>query len=91
MYKNIEDIMVTGNSIVALEERMEKILKVCLRKNLKLHPDKLQIGRRVTFDGVTIEACKTEGDNQRRVYMSPSEEKLQTFLDLKTPQSKVEV
>ena len=79
MYKNIDDIMVTGNSIVALEERMEKILKVCLRKNLKLHPDKLQIGRRVTFGGVTIEACKTEGDNQRRIYMSPSEEKLQTF------------
>ena len=48
---------------------MEKILKVCLRKNLKLHPDKLQIGGRVTFGGVTIEACKTEGDNQRRVYI----------------------
>ena len=81
----------TGNNIVALEERMEKILKVCLRKNMKLHPDKLQIGRRVTFGGVTIEACKTDGDNQRRVYMSPSEEKLQTFLELKTPQTKVEV
>ena len=56
---------------------------------MKLHPDKLQIGRRVTFGGVIIEASKTEGDNRRRVYMSPSEDKLQTFLDLKTPQSKV--
>ena len=71
VYKNIDDIMVTGNNIGALEERMEKILKVCLKKNLKLHPDKLQMGRRVTFGGVTIEACKTEGDNQRRIYMSP--------------------
>ena len=74
-----------------LQHRMEKMLEVCLKKNMKLHPDKLQIGRRVTFDGVTIEACKSDGDTQKRVYMSPSEEKLQTFLDLKTPQSKVEV
>ena len=72
-----------------LEQRMEKMLEVCLKKNMKLHPDKLQIGRRVTFGGVTIEACKAEGDAERRVYMSPSEEKLQAFLDLKTPEFKV--
>ena len=70
---------------------MEKMLQVCFKKNMKLHPDKLQIVRRVTFGGVTIEACKSEGDAQRRVYMSPSEEKLQAFLDLKSPESKVEV
>ena len=74
-----------------LEQRMEKMLEVCLKKNMKLHPDKLQIGRRVTFGGVTIEACKAEGDAERRVYMSPNEEKLQALLDLKTPESKVEV
>ena len=55
------------------------------------YPDKVQIGRRVDFGGVTIEACKTKGDDERRVYMSPSEEKLQAFLDLKIPESKVEV
>ena len=52
---------------------------------------KVPIGRRVDVGGVTIEACKTKGDDERRVYMSPSEEKLQAFLDLKTPESKVEV
>ena len=91
MYKNIDDVLITGNNIIILEERLERMLKVCVRKNMKLHPDKLQIGRRVTFGGVTIEASKTKGDEQRRVYMSPSEDKLQTFLDLKTPKSKVEV
>ena len=40
---------------------------------------------------MTIEARKTKGDDERGVYMSPSEEKLQAFLDLKTPESKVEV
>ena len=66
-------------------------MQVCLKKNMKLYPDKLRIGRRVTFGGVTIEACKAKGDDKKRVYMSPSDEKLQAFLDLKTPESKVEV
>ena len=74
-----------------LEERLEKMLKVCERKNMKLHPEKLQLGRRVTFGGVTIEASQTVGDDRKRVYLSPSEDKLQTFLDLETPKSKVEV
>ena len=51
----------------------------------------VEIGRRVDFGGVTIEACKTRGYNQSRVYLSPSEEKLQAFLDLKAPESKVDV
>ena len=83
-YKNIDDVLVSANNMGMLEERMEKMLKVSLRKNMTLHPDKLQIGRKVTFGGLTIEACKAEGDTQRRVYMSPSEEKLQTFIDLKS-------
>ena len=71
-----------------LEQRMEKMPQVCLKKNMKLNPDKVQLGRRVEFGGVSIEACKTRGDDQKRVYLSPREEKLQTFLDLKTPESK---
>ena len=81
--------MVSASNMKLQEQRMEKILEVCPKKNMKLHPEKMQIGRRVTFGGVTIEACKSDGDAQRRVFMSPSEEKLHDFLDLQTPQSKV--
>ena len=70
---------------------MEKMLKVCQRKNMKLHPDKKQMGRRVEFGGVSVEASRARGDDQKRVYLSPSEQKLADFLDLKTPESKVEV
>ena len=70
---------------------MEKMLKVCQRKNMKLHPDKIQMGRRVEFGGVSVEASRARGDDQKRVYLSPSEQKLADFLDLKTPESKVEV
>ena len=91
IYKNIDDVLVSASSLQMLEQRMEKMLKVCLRKNMKLHPDKIQLGRRVEFGGVSVEACRAKGDDQRRVYLSPSEEKLAAFLDLKTPESKVEV
>ena len=89
-YKNIDHVLVSASDLGVLE-KMEKMLQMCLKKNMRLHPDKLQIGTHVTFGGVTIEACKTKGDDERRVCMSPSEEKLQALLDLKTPESKVEV
>ena len=49
---------------------------------MKLHPDKIQIGRKVEFGGVSVEACRAKGDDQKRVYLSPSEEKLAAFLDI---------
>ena len=62
-------------------------------KKMKLNPDKLQLGRKVTFGGIDIEACRGVGDTdtRRTVYLSPSEEKLKAFLDVQTPQSKTEV
>ena len=74
-----------------LEKRMKKMLNVCKKKNVKLNPDKLQLGRKVTFGGIDIETCKGVGDTRRTVYLSTSEEKLQAFFDLQTPQSKTEV
>ena len=72
VYKNIDDVLVSASSIIMLEQRMEKMLQVCLKKNMKLNPDKVQLGRRVEFGGVSIEACKTRGDAQKRGYLSLS-------------------
>ena len=58
---------------------------------MKLCPDKLQLGRKVTYCGVESEACKQVGDKRTTIYISPSEEKLQAFPDMKTPQLKTEV
>ena len=71
-YKNIDDVLVSANNMGMLEERMEKMLKVSLRKNMKLHPDKLQIGRKLTFGGVTIEAWIAEGDTPSILMLDPS-------------------
>ena len=34
-YKNIDDVLVCANNIGMLEQRMEKMLEVCLKKNMK--------------------------------------------------------
>ena len=70
---------------------MEDVLKVCKKKNMKLSPSKFQCARQFTFGGVTIEALKQKGDTQRRVYLTPEDEKIQNFLDIKSPKTKTEV
>ena len=67
IYKNIDDVLVSASSLQMLEQRMEKMLKVCQRKNMKLHPDKIQMGCRVEFGGVSVEASRARGDDQKRV------------------------
>ena len=58
--RQMDDVLVCANNMRMLEQRKEKMLEVCLKKNMKLHPDTLQIGRKVTFGEVTIEAFKSE-------------------------------
>ena len=44
-YKNIDDVLVSASNMEMLEQTMEKMLQACLKKNMKLNPDKVQIGR----------------------------------------------
>ena len=38
-----------------------------------------------------IESCRQKGDEERRVYLSPEDEKIKNFLDLQSPKSKTEI
>ena len=49
------------------------------------------MGPVVTYGGTKIEAAKQREDNKTAVYLSPSDEKLKNFLDMKTPTCKTEV
>ena len=51
--------------VAELEQKMEDVLKVCRKKNMKLSPSKFQCARQVNFGGVTIEALKQKDDTQR--------------------------
>ena len=70
---------------------MEAVLKVYLKRKMKLSPSKYQCARQVTFGGVTIEYRNQRGDDERRVYLSPQDEKMNNFLDIQSLKSKTEI
>ena len=39
LYKNIDDVLVSASNMGMLEQRIEEMLQVCLKKNMKLNPD----------------------------------------------------
>ena len=81
-------IMCSAPTPEQLEQKMEQVLKVCRKKNMKLSPSKFQCARQVTFGGVNIEALKQRGDTETRVYLTPEDEKIQKFLDIEEPRTK---
>ena len=56
---------------------------------MKLNPKKFQLGTK--FGGVTIEGTKQKGDKEKRVYISPAEDKLKEFFDIPTPSCRTDI
>ena len=90
-YKNVDDILTTSCSLSQLEERMRKLLDICRKKNMKLSPKKLQLGKKVIYGGIVLEGTKAQGDPCEGVYISPTTDKLEAFLNISTPTCKREV
>ena len=64
---------------------------VCKRRGFKLSPSKLQCERRIKWGGVVIESVGPLGEGQSNVNISPDEQKVADFIDIKTPSCKKEV
>ena len=60
-------------------------------KNMKLALSKFQIGSIVVYEGTVLEASKQRGDDRRSAYISPTTEKLESFLNFLTPTSKKDI
>ena len=58
---------------------------------MKLNPKKFQLGTKIKFGGVMLEGSKQQGDQVKRVYISPAEEKLKEFFDIPTPTSHTDI
>ena len=70
VYKNVDDILTAAPTQRQLEQKMDQVLKVCRKKNMKISPSKFQCARQVTFGGVNIEGLKQRGDTETRVYLT---------------------
>ena len=59
---------------------------------MKISPSKFQVGSSVVFGGTVIEAQHQKGDPKRKtVLLSPTQAKLDAFLDFPTPSCKKDI
>merc|ERR1711954_176700 len=82
--KNMDDILVVASSFEKLCERIMHLIGICKKKNIKLSPKKMQVGRKVTFGGISIPY-----DNiLDAVNMTPEESKIEALQSLSVPKNK---
>ena len=70
---------------------MKKLLTICRDLNMKIAPSKLQLGSSVVFGGVLIEAETQIGDQRKTVFLTPTQKRLDAFLDFPTPSCRKDI
>ena len=89
IWKNADDVLGGGSRLEELDQRMRHVFTVCKRRGIKLSPSKLQCGRRIKWGGVVIESVGPLGEGQSNVNISPDEQKVAEFINIKTPRKNV--
>ena len=64
---------------------MRVLLSVCRSRNMKLAPSKFPLGRLGIYGGSVLEAAMHNEDDKPAVYISPTQEKLDVFLNIQSP------
>ena len=90
-YKNVDDILTAAKDVMELEKRLRRLLQICREKNIKLNVDKFDIGREVNFGGVKISGKKEKGDPTDRVYLNPSDARIDAITQIKRPENRKDV
>ena len=82
--KNMDDILLSEKSYKLLDPLIDRILKICREKNLKLNPTKFKIGPEVEFGGTRIRFSKANN----RVQITPSQQKIEELMGKEAPKTK---
>ena len=84
--KNVDDILTSAANIKQLEDRLKKLLIICRKRNMKISPNKFYVGSSVVFGGTA-----TVGRFQENIFLSPTQQNLEAFLDFPTPSCKKDI
>merc|ERR1711954_37134 len=85
--KNMDDILLSKKNYKLLDPLIDRILRICREKNLKLNPSKFKIGPEVEFGGMKISYSQTNN----RVQRTPSEQKIEELMGKEAPKTKKQV
>ena len=66
-------------------------LHICREKNIKLNFDKFNIAREVTFGGFKLSGKRKIGDSANRVYLNPSDARIDAITQIKRPDNRKDV
>ena len=83
--------MTSAKDIKQLEARLKQLLTICRKRNMKISLSKFQVGSSIICGGTVIEAGQQKGDTGKTVFLSPTQEKLDAFLDFPTPSCKKDI
>merc|ERR1711893_532428 len=78
--KNMDDILMRGQTLEELKKKLKVFMKYCEAKNLKLKPSKMVISEEVEFAGTAIRAEKKHDNDV--VHILPMEKRVQAFMEL---------
>ena len=88
--KNMDDVLLVGQTLEELKQKIEVFVKYCEEKNLKpLKPSKLVISEEVEFAGTVVKSETVQ--NEEVVSILPRDRRIKAFMDLKNPITKKEV
>ena len=87
----MDDILTSAKDIKQLEARLKQLLTICRKRNMKISLSKFQVGSSIICGGTVIEAGQQKGDTGKTVFLSPTQEKLDTFLDFPTTSCKKDI
>ena len=83
----MDDLLVSQKNFKKLDPIMDRILSICRKKNMNLNPSKYKIGHKVEFGGTLIKYS----ESNKRIQISPSEEKVEELLGKDPPKTKKEL
>ena len=84
--KNMDKFLLYRATLEDLEKKLEKFMEFAKKKNLKLNPKKFFISEEVEFGGNTVSTEKCE--NEDLFFISPRNKGIETFEELRKPQTK---
>ena len=85
--KNMDDFLLSEENFKKLDPIIDRILAICQKRNMKLNPTKFMVGPEVEFGGTHVKYSPSN----KRVQISPSEEKVEELLWKEFPKTKKEL
>ena len=79
--KNMDDWLISGETLEEVEQKLEKLMRFCQTKNLTLYPDNIVISTEVEFGGTVISSQSVS--QEEVIFIDPKNKRIKAFTEMK--------